>query len=53
MTGNTKIPSLLYYDRNGVIKAAGAEAETTQVLADAEDEGWTKVELSVTFMHSV
>ena len=45
VTGNTKIPSLLYYDRNGSVVAAGAEAETGQVADMAEDEGWTKVEL--------
>lgn len=27
--------------------AAGAEAEATQILAQAEDEEWTKVELYV------
>ncbi|KAH8118006.1 hypothetical protein DFH11DRAFT_871160 [Phellopilus nigrolimitatus] len=45
VTGNTKIPSLLYYDRDGNVRAAGAEAERTQVLDDAEDGEWTKVEL--------
>ena len=45
VTGNTKIPSILYYDRDGVVKAAGAEAEGAQIEALAEDEEWTKVEL--------
>ncbi|KAL5525758.1 hypothetical protein ACEPAG_7095 [Sanghuangporus baumii] len=45
VTGNTKIPSLLYYDRNGRVVAAGAEAENGQIAAEAEDHGWYKVEL--------
>ncbi|EJD06533.1 uncharacterized protein FOMMEDRAFT_76543 [Fomitiporia mediterranea MF3/22] len=45
VTGNTKIPSLLYYDRSGRVVAAGAEAESGQTADEAEDEGWTKVEL--------
>ncbi|KAL5486031.1 hypothetical protein ACEPAI_7075 [Sanghuangporus weigelae] len=45
VTGNTKIPSLLYYDRNGKVIAAGAEAENGQIAAEAEDYGWYKVEL--------
>lgn len=47
VTGNTKIPSLLYYDRSGNVVAAGAEAEGAQIADQAEDEGWTKVELYV------
>ena len=47
VAGKSKIPSLLYYDRNGTVMAAGAEAEATQILAQAEDEEWTKVELYV------
>ncbi|KAL5504173.1 hypothetical protein ACEPAH_8246 [Sanghuangporus vaninii] len=45
VTGNTKIPSLLYYDRSGKVIAAGAEAENGQIAAEAEDYGWYKVEL--------
>lgn len=51
MTGNTKIPSLLYYDRSGKLRAAGAEAESAQAEAEAEEEGWSKVELYVCFLH--
>lgn len=51
MTGNTKIPSLLYYDRSGKLRAAGAEAESAQVEAEAEEEGWSKVELYVCFQY--
>ena len=45
VAGNSKIPSILYYDKHGQLKAAGAEADNAQVQAQAEDDGWTKVEL--------
>lgn len=50
VTGNTKIPSLLYYDYAGNVVAAGAEAEGGQIADQAEDEGWTKVELCVSVL---
>ena len=37
----------MYYDKDGVLKAAGAEAEITTTVTQAEDEGWTKAELLV------
>ncbi|KAL0572206.1 hypothetical protein V5O48_009761 [Marasmius crinis-equi] len=43
--GNNKIPSILYYDKNGTVMAAGAEADTSTTLSMAEDEGWMKVDL--------
>ncbi|KAF9267818.1 hypothetical protein L218DRAFT_970647 [Marasmius fiardii PR-910] len=43
--GNNKIPTLLYYDKNGQVMAAGAEADTSTTLSMAEDEGWLKVDL--------
>ncbi|KAH6912722.1 hypothetical protein BKA70DRAFT_1264772 [Coprinopsis sp. MPI-PUGE-AT-0042] len=45
VAGNSKIPSILYYDKQGQLKAAGAEADNAQVQAQAEDDNWTKVEL--------
>ncbi|KAF5367521.1 hypothetical protein D9758_003622 [Tetrapyrgos nigripes] len=45
IAGNSKIPTILYYDAEGGMMAAGAEADTSSVLSLAEDEGWTKVEL--------
>ena len=45
--GDAKIPSLLYYDKTGNVKAAGAEALTESVLEDALDNDWTKAEWSV------
>ncbi|KAI0661700.1 hypothetical protein C8Q70DRAFT_910546 [Cubamyces menziesii] len=45
VAGNSKIPSIMYYDESGTMMAAGAEAENASIVAQAEDEGWTKAEL--------
>ncbi|KAG6857419.1 hypothetical protein H0H87_004781 [Tephrocybe sp. NHM501043] len=45
VAGNSKIPSIIYYDKHGKIMAAGAEADTSSVVAQAEDEGWIKTDL--------
>ncbi|KNZ73886.1 Heat shock 70 kDa protein 12A [Termitomyces sp. J132] len=45
VAGNSKIPSVIYYDKLGRIMAAGAEADSSSVLAQAEDEGWIKTDL--------
>ncbi|CCM01406.1 uncharacterized protein FIBRA_03457 [Fibroporia radiculosa] len=45
VAGNSKIPSIMYYDRQGKMVAAGAEAESSTIVAEAEDEGWIKAEL--------
>ncbi|KAG6878454.1 hypothetical protein C0992_008131 [Termitomyces sp. T32_za158] len=45
VAGNSKIPTVIYYDRQGRIMAAGAEADSSSVLAQAEDEGWIKTDL--------
>jgi len=45
VAGNSKIPTMINYDKDGTVKAAGAEADTTQMISKAEDEGWQKVEL--------
>ena len=37
----------MYYDQDGNMKAAGAEADGASVLAQAEDEQWVKTELCV------
>ena len=37
----------MYYDKYGVLKAAGAEAETSSMQSLAEDEGWIRTELCV------
>jgi len=45
VAGNSKIPTIMYYDKSGTMKAAGAEAESASILSKAEDEGWVKTEL--------
>ncbi|KAJ7773387.1 hypothetical protein B0H16DRAFT_1766560 [Mycena metata] len=45
VAGNCKIPSILWYDARGKMVAAGAEAETSTILSQAEDEGWIKADL--------
>ncbi|KAH9912668.1 uncharacterized protein B0H18DRAFT_1088342 [Fomitopsis serialis] len=41
---DTKIPSVLYYDENGEVKAIGAEATSDATDSEAEGEQWTRVE---------
>ncbi|TFK70334.1 hypothetical protein BDN72DRAFT_870392 [Pluteus cervinus] len=45
VAGNSKIPSIMYYDKSGQLKVAGAEADSTSITSLAEDEGWIKTEL--------
>jgi molecular chaperone DnaK (HSP70) len=47
VAGNSKIPSIMYYDKRGRLMAAGAEAENASIISQADDEGWTKAELYV------
>jgi molecular chaperone DnaK (HSP70) len=42
--GDSKIPSILYYDQDGDLRAVGAEALQESVIEQAEDEGWAKLE---------
>ncbi|KAF8338405.1 hypothetical protein F5887DRAFT_1062996 [Amanita rubescens] len=51
VAGNTKIPSAIYYDKQGKLMAAGAEADAATIISQAEDDGWTKVELKKTPVH--
>ncbi|KAJ7641484.1 hypothetical protein FB45DRAFT_358285 [Roridomyces roridus] len=43
-TPDAKVPSVLYYDRNGVAKAFGAETEDEDTIIEAEENGWKKTE---------
>ncbi|KAJ3798083.1 hypothetical protein GGU11DRAFT_782338 [Lentinula aff. detonsa] len=43
-SGASKIPSVLYYDSVGVLRAVGAETLLESTIEQAEDEQWTKVE---------
>ncbi|KAF8805124.1 hypothetical protein BYT27DRAFT_7339733 [Phlegmacium glaucopus] len=40
----SKIPTLIYYDRNGKVRAVGAEAMKEGIYEVAEDENWVKAE---------
>ena len=42
--GDNKIPSILYYDRQGNVKAVGAEALQQHIIDQAEEEHWDKLE---------
>lgn len=42
--GDNKIPSILYYDRQGAVKAVGAETLQQQIVEQAEEENWIKLE---------
>ena len=43
-SGSAKIPTIMLYDNDGRMRAAGAEATHPEMIDMAEDEGWTKVE---------
>lgn len=45
VAGNSKIPSVMYYDKHGKVMAAGAEADNASIISQAEDEEWIKTEL--------
>ncbi|KAF8132019.1 hypothetical protein EV363DRAFT_1479998 [Boletus edulis] len=42
--GDHKIPSILYYDRQGVVRAVGAEALQQHIIDQAEEGSWDKLE---------
>ncbi|OJA08938.1 hypothetical protein AZE42_05317, partial [Rhizopogon vesiculosus] len=42
--GNSKIPSIIYYDLQGVVRAVGAEALQERIIERAKDDGWVKLE---------
>ncbi|KIJ93873.1 hypothetical protein K443DRAFT_377119 [Laccaria amethystina LaAM-08-1] len=39
-----KIPTAIYYDTHGKVRAAGAEVSQEGIYETAEEEGWTKAE---------
>ncbi|KAH9917533.1 uncharacterized protein B0H18DRAFT_1214541 [Fomitopsis serialis] len=41
---DTKIPSVLYYDEDGEVRAAGAEAVSDGTLLEAEEQEWNRAE---------
>ena len=44
LSGDTKVPSILYYDKSGNVRAAGAEVLIDRIVDTAVIEGWTKAE---------
>ncbi|KAJ7755461.1 hypothetical protein B0H16DRAFT_715359 [Mycena metata] len=42
--GDSKVPSIIYYDASGRARAFGAEALQESVVEQAEEEGWQKAE---------
>jgi len=44
ISGASKIPTIIYYDRAGNVKAVGAEAVKEGIFETAEDQDWVKAE---------
>ena len=47
ISGASKIPTIIYYDQAGQVRAVGAEATKEGILEAAEDEQWFKAEWRV------
>ena len=47
VSGSSKIPTVLYYDKEGAVRAVGAETLAEGIYERAKEEGWIKVEWSV------
>jgi hypothetical protein len=47
ISGASKIPSIIYYNQEGKVRAVGAEATKDGILEAAEDGQWFKAEWSV------
>ncbi|KAL1725504.1 hypothetical protein EV714DRAFT_221153 [Schizophyllum commune] len=47
--GDSKIPSVLLYDTQGVMRAAGAETLQEDIIEAAIEEGWSRAEWCVMF----
>lgn len=48
--GSSKVPSILCYDNEGTVRAAGAEVNIAENVENAEDEGWMKAEWCAIFL---
>ena len=44
ISGASKIPTIIYYDAEGAVKAVGAEAVSESAIQSAEEEEWSKAE---------
>jgi len=49
VTGSSKIPTMLYYDKDGGVRAVSAETLTEGIYEMAEESGWMKVKWFVGF----
>jgi stage V sporulation protein SpoVS len=47
ISGSSKIPTVIYYDKEGNVRAVGAEAVREGIHEIASDEGWVKAEWCV------
>ena len=44
ISGASKIPTVIYYDLSGKVRAVGAEAVNEGIYVTADDENWAKAE---------
>ena len=49
---DTKVPSVVYYDKSGALRAAGAEVLAQDIVEAALSEGWTRAEWLVSIRYS-
>ena len=49
MTGDNRIPSIIYYDQNGLPKAIGAATILPSVIREAAEKQWFRAEQYVHF----
>ncbi|KAH7883408.1 hypothetical protein F5I97DRAFT_237833 [Phlebopus sp. FC_14] len=42
--GDSKIPTVIYYDQEGSVRAVGAETQHQHIIAEAAREQWTRLE---------
>ena len=47
ISGASKIPTIIYYDQQGQVRAVGAEATKDGMLEAAEEGQWSRAEWSV------
>ena len=41
--GDSRIPSLIYYDKAGSLRAVGAETQQKDIVELAASEGWARL----------
>ncbi|EDR07658.1 uncharacterized protein LACBIDRAFT_298009 [Laccaria bicolor S238N-H82] len=50
-SGSSKIPTVVYYDKQGSVRAIGAESASEGIFEQAEDGDWYKVEWNGQLLH--